>query len=211
MDPIFMADAARAVHLLGLALGLGFAIKADYFASRFVLRPISDYELASLYTYHRTISFGLALFWISGIALLWLRTGFVAENFSPKLMAKIAVVSLLTINAVLIGRYGLTTLRKSRNFRLGDLTFWRRLQLCTIGALSSASWVGALVLGVFQMMKTMPPIMMWETLGAIYLAAMIGALMIVLLAPAIGTTVVRPRKPLVIGQEYRMQNLQPAP
>lgn len=211
MDPTFMADTARAIHLLGLALGLGFAIKADFFASRFMLRPLSDYELASLYTYHRTISFGLGLFWISGIALLYLRTGFQAENFSPKLLAKIAVVSVLTINAVLIGRFALTALRRSRQFRLGDLTFWRRLQLCTIGAMSMASWVAALMLGVFQVLKTVAPLVLWQTIGVVYGTSMAVALVFVLISPSVGFTIVRPRKPVVTGSEYRMRNLQPSP
>ena len=211
MDPTFMADTARAIHFLGLALGLGFAIKADFFASRFMLRPLSDYELASLYTYHRTISFGLGLFWISGIALLYLRTGFQAENFSPKLLAKLAVVSVLTINAVLIGRFALTALRRSRQFRLGDLTFWRRIQFCTIGALSMASWVSALVLGVFQIMKKVPPETLWEIIGVIYATSMAVSLVIVLVSPSVGFTVVRPRKPAAMGSEFRQQNLQPSP
>ncbi len=211
MDPTFLADIARAIHFLGLALGLGFAIKADFFASRFMLRPLSDYELASLYTYHRTISFGLGLLRVSGIALLWLRTGFQAENFSPKLLAKIAVVSVLTINAVLIGRFALTALRRSRQFRLGDLTFWRRLQFCTIGALSMASWMAALMLGVFQIMKTVSPLVLWQTIGVVYATSMVVSLLIVLVSPSVGITIVRPRRPQAMGSEYRLQNLQPSP
>ena len=211
MDPQVLTDAARAVHLLGLALGLGFAIKADVIASRFLMRPLGDHEIGTLNTYHRTVSWGLFLFWISGLVILWFRTGFDPDQFSPKLLAKFAVVSLLTANAVLIGRYGLGTLQKSRNFRLGDLTFWRRVTLCTIGALSMASWASALALGVFQGFKTMPFLMLWETLGLIYAGAMLAALVLVLVSPSVGVTVVRPRRPVVTEPEYQPRNLQPAP
>ena len=110
MDLTMLNDAARATHLLGLALGFGVAILADLCAARSLFRPLDYRELETLHQYHRTVALGLALFWASGLVLLWLRTGFQPENFSPKLMTKLGVVSLLTVNAVLIGRIGLPTM-----------------------------------------------------------------------------------------------------
>ena len=68
-----------------------------------------------------------------------------------------------------------------------------------------------MTLGVFQIMKQVPPSVLWEIIGVIYGASMAVSLFIVLVAPRVGTTIVRPRKPLVMGQEYRLQNLQPSP
>ena len=83
MDLILVNDAARAVHLLGLALGFGLAILADISASRAVLRPLSEADILLLKRLHHFVSLGLVLLWISGLVLLWLRTGFDPDRISP--------------------------------------------------------------------------------------------------------------------------------
>ena len=67
MDLTMINDAARAVHLLGLALGFGVAIMADLSASRLLVRPLDAREVDTLHGYHRTVALGLTLFWASGL------------------------------------------------------------------------------------------------------------------------------------------------
>lgn len=185
MDLTLVNDAARAVHLLGLALGFGVAIVADLSAARTLVRPLSWSEIETLERYHRMVAIGLALFWMSGLVLLWLRTGFEPENFSPKLMAKLGVVTLLTFNAALIGKIGLAAIVDWQGVRFGALPMMERLRLGALGGLSGAGWISALSLGVFSNLKTMEWSVLSELIGAIYLCGLLGAIMLALVAPMI--------------------------
>ncbi len=191
MDLTFVNDAARAVHLLGLALGFGVAIVADLSAARMVFRPLEDREVRNLEDFHRIVTFGLALLWASGLVLLWLRTGFSPENFSPKLITKVGVVLLLTMNAIAIGRIGMPTMQEYQNWRFGELPITLRAQLSSLATISAACWVSALALGVFSALKPMP----WETLsfmvGVVYLIALGAALAAALFTPLVALYVRR--------------------
>ncbi len=185
MDLTMLNDAARATHLVGLALGFGVAILADIRAARSLFRPLDDNDFDSLHQYHRTVSLGLSLFWASGLVLLWLRTGFQPENFSPKLMAKLGVVSMLTVNAYLIGRIGLPTMLAWRGFRYGSLPLIHRLRLSALAGMSAAGWISALALGVFSAMKTFEWEILSEIIGVIYVVGLGGALTTAFLAPVL--------------------------
>lgn len=191
MDLDLLNDAARAAHLIGLALGFGVAIMADLKAARSLFRPLEDHEFEDLHRYHKTVALGLALFWASGLVLLWLRTGFVIENFSPKLVAKLCVVGLLTINAYLIGRIGLPTMIEWAGCRFGSLPFFHRLRLGALAGMSGAGWIAALALGVFSAMKTFEWDVLSEIIGVIYIVGLGGALLTAIMAPVISFTLDR--------------------
>lgn len=185
MELTLINDAARAVHLLGLALGFGVAIVADLSAARTLVRPLSWTEIETLERYHRMVAVGLALFWASGLVLLWLRTGFVLEEFSPKLWAKLGVVMLLTVNAVLIGKVGLPAMVRWQGMRFGALPMMLRLRLGALAGMSGAGWISALSLGVFSNLKTMDWPVLSELIGLIYLVGLIGAIFLAFSAPII--------------------------
>ncbi|MGR3511260.1 MAG: hypothetical protein ACU0GG_00740 [Paracoccaceae bacterium] len=185
MDLDLVNDAARAAHLLGLALGFGVAILADLCAARSLFRPLDEHEFTDLHRYHRTVAFGLALFWASGLLLLWLRTGFDPANFTPKLIAKLCVVTMLTANAYLIGRLGLPTMIAYAGHRFGALPVTHRLRLGALAGMSGAGWIAALALGVFSAMKTFEWSVLSEVIGAIYIIGLGGAILTALIAPVI--------------------------
>ncbi|NNE87285.1 MAG: hypothetical protein HKN27_04350 [Silicimonas sp.] len=185
MDLTLVNDAARAVHLLGLALGFGVAIVADLSAARTLVRPLSWTEIETLERYHRMVAVGLALFWASGLVLLWLRTGFAVENFSPKLLTKLGVVMLLTVNAVLIGKVGLPAMDRWQGMRFGALPVMERLRLGALAGMSGAGWISALSLGVFSKLKTMEWSVLSELIGMIYLIGLVGAMLLAIAAPVI--------------------------
>ncbi|MEM6385916.1 MAG: hypothetical protein AAF718_06740 [Pseudomonadota bacterium] len=193
MDLILLNDAARAAHLLGLALGFGVAIIADLCAARSLFRPLDERELYDLQRYHHTVAFGLALFWASGLVLLWLRTGFSPENFSPKLIAKLCVVGLLTVNAYLIGRLGLPTMIAYAGHRFGDLPITHRLRLGALAGMSSAGWIAALALGVFSALKTFEWEVLSEIIGAIYIVGLGGAIVTAIFSPVVSFVIDRTR------------------
>ncbi|MEO0945251.1 MAG: hypothetical protein AAFY06_10480 [Pseudomonadota bacterium] len=183
MDETLINDVARAAHLLGLALGFGSAILADLCAARSLIRPLDDHDFETLHRYHRTVAFGLMLFWASGLVLLWLRTGFDPAQFSPKLMAKLGVVALLTVNAYLIGRIGLPTMQAWFGYRYGALPLTHRLRLAALAGMSGAGWISALALGVFSAMKTFEWEVISNIIGAIYVIGLGGALLTACVAP----------------------------
>ncbi|NNE79329.1 MAG: hypothetical protein HKN18_03560 [Silicimonas sp.] len=185
MDLTMLNDAARAVHLLGLALGFGVAILADLSAARLLVRPLDGHEVETLHRYHRTVAMGLALFWASGLVLLWLRTGFQVESFSPKLMAKLGIVTLLTVNAIMIGRIGLAVLRDWHGVRFGAIPFAERTRLSALAGLSGAGWISALALGVFSKLKTVEWATLSEVIGVIYLLALVAAMAAAFLSPVL--------------------------
>ncbi len=193
IDLSLLNDAARAAHLVGLALGFGVAIMADLCAARSMFRPLQDHEFDDLHRYHRTVALGLALFWASGLVLLWLRTGFDPANFTPKLIAKLCVVSLLTVNAYLIGRIGLPTMMAWAGYRFGALPIAHRLRLAALAGMSGAGWISALALGVFSMMKTFESDILMEVIGAIYVVGLGGALAAAVVAPILNFAMNRAR------------------
>ena len=189
MDLTFLNDFMRATHLLGMALGFGIALLADLFAARAVIRALDDRDIETLEILHRLVWMGLILLWMSGLVLLWLRTGFDPDRFSPKLMTKLAVVVFLTANALAIGRIGLPTLRAYQSWRFGDLPLPQRLQLSALGTISAACWISALSLGVFSQLGPLQ----WEVLslyiGVVYLGALVAALVTAFITPIIAAFV----------------------
>ena len=183
MDTILLNDAARAVHLVGLAMGFGVAIIADLTAARSLTRPLDERALATLHRFHRLVTVGLLLLWASGAVLLWLRTGFDPARFSPKLLAKIGVVTLLTVNAIAIGRIGLPTMEAYQSWRFGDIPLTERVQLSCLGALSGACWLLALALGVFSQLKPMPWEVLSRVVGIVGAMALVLAIMAAVMAP----------------------------
>ena len=185
MDPTLLNDTVRALHLLGLAIGFGVAIVADVSAARLMVRPLDAKEIEALHRVHRMVTLGLMLFWVSGLGLLWLRTGLDPAKFSPKLMTKLGVVTLLTVNAVLIGRIGLPVIDAMRGLRFGALPSGTRLQMAALAALSTACWISALALGVFSQLKKMYGGLLSEIIGLRYLIALASACLAALVAPLV--------------------------
>ena len=59
----------KLAHLVGLVMGLGGAMLADYTTlTRGVLRPVSPYTVHQMELLSHIVAVGLGLLWISGIA-----------------------------------------------------------------------------------------------------------------------------------------------
>ena len=100
MDNVLLLDAARLAHLVGLAMGLGLALCADAIALKSCFRPITALDVRLLSMIHRVIMVALGVLWASGLMLLTFRTGWDLAAFTPKLVMKLCVVVLLTLNAI---------------------------------------------------------------------------------------------------------------
>lgn len=124
------------IHLVGTVLGVGAAT----FAEIFYLRALKDGEIspeegAGLKTIYRVLRIGLVLGVLSGFGflLLYRFTGQADNLLDPKLWAKMTVIVILVINALLL--------------QLHRIPVW-------LGAsLSITSWYAAMVLGAWRGMS----------------------------------------------------------
>jgi hypothetical protein len=124
---------AFAVAAAGIALG-DLAVFADQH-----INPAQLRKAATL------VACALGLLWVTGLAVVWLDTGFdpAVVGRNPKLLAKLSVVVVLTLNGMLLHRWAFPRMlappQQTRRLVLG---------LCVLGAVSSAGWLFAAFLGV---------------------------------------------------------------
>lgn len=144
----------RNVHLATLAICAWLVISADFTAAKSSFQPLNDNDFKRLHRSHHLLAWGLVMFWCSGAYLIWLGTAFDLSQFSPKLIAKITVVSVLSLNAIIIGKFALPYLERNRFMTFGELPVEIRLRLAFCASISSASWIGAFCLGSIPHLKT---------------------------------------------------------
>ena len=138
------------LHLTALAVGLGAALLADWIAvTRILFGRLSARAAAQLQDLSMAVSVGLAMLWCSGAMLVWdnaIRAPATLGN--EKLWAKLLIVTVLSLNAVVLHKLALPLVQA----RVGQALFERRQHgtrvLCAlIAAVSFTSWVSALYLG----------------------------------------------------------------
>lgn len=185
IDPATMMDGMRFLHLIGLGLGFGLALLADLTALRTIVSPVTRRDIDFLHFLHRSIAFGLALLWASGLMILHHKTGFNVAEFTPKLVMKLAVVMILTLNAMVIGLVALPTLEAHLGRRFSDLALLSRLRLGAIAGLSFSCWFGALTLGTFTQLKTMEFDQLEFIMSAIFACGIGGGLVVGLATPVL--------------------------
>ena len=87
----------RILHLLALALGMGAALLADVFLIKFIKdAKITEKEADILRTFSKAVWFGLAMFFISGVALTLPRLDTLIS--SAKFQVKIIAILVIIIN-----------------------------------------------------------------------------------------------------------------
>jgi len=172
MDTIFV-DFVRYAHLLAVAVGLGAAAMADYAAFTGLRRKVSEDFLTILKTSHTMIWPAVIVMWVTGIALIGIRTGFELQAFTPKLFAKLFVVTALTLNAVAIGRIGMGLIARDGGLKALKPDEMRRAAL--MGGVSSASWLFALALGSSRFLAEAPASLFLLLIPLVYLGAVFAA------------------------------------
>lgn len=133
----------------------------------------------ALQSHHMIISAMLGL-WVTGLSLIYLRTGFEISEFAPKVFMKLVVVSLLSVNAVIISTYVLPVLERFKDRPLLAMPITYKLPMAVSAASSIICWFSALALGSMAFFKTQT----WETLissfAVVYLAGLIVAVSVAL-------------------------------
>lgn len=136
--------AARAILIYAHLLAFAAAVAAIAFGD-FAIFAGQRVNTALLKQSARIVSLALAALWMTGLGIIWLDTRFALDAIAgkPKLLAKLAVVSLLSLNGVLLHRLALPRITRSRSgaARAAALPV-------VLGGVSAASWGYAAFLGV---------------------------------------------------------------
>lgn len=147
MDTTLLNDMIKYGHLLCVAAAMGSAFFADWTVLRSLNQPISRQLIDTLQTQHKFVARLFVAVWVTGATYLWWRTGFAASELSPKIISKVGTVTILSINAFVIGGVALPLMRRNMGCTFLDLTLRNKLTLAVAGSISTTSWLLALALG----------------------------------------------------------------
>ncbi|MGJ7512907.1 hypothetical protein ACSFE6_00930 [Pseudomonas baetica] len=141
------------LHLLGLCFGLGGATMLDLWILRWLRRGSLPVEVGR--TFHfisDAVAIGLVLLWLSGLGFLALYVMEAPDKLeNPKLWAKVLVVSVLTINGMIIHAFVLPeVLRDLSRPLLYGVSRSRVAIFLVSGAVSGVSWYTAFAFGIFR-------------------------------------------------------------
>lgn len=143
--------AIRLAHIIGTVLGVG----GDTFGSIFYFKALKDgkvdlHEADTLRTCFKVVHIGLVLLVISGFGFFLEQrlTGDTSHMFSLRIIAKLALVFILVINAVLMQM--------------------RKIPEWIGGAISITSWYTALILGVWRGLQAS----LWQ-IALVYIVAIV--------------------------------------
>jgi Cu/Ag efflux pump CusA len=142
-------------HLVGTVLGVGGATFAEIFYTRALKDGgVSPEEGATLKTIYRVLRIGLVLTVLSGFGflLLFRLTGMEERLFDPKLWAKMTIIGVLLVNALLLQAH--------------------RIPMWLGASLSLTSWYAAMIIGAWRGI----PYSYWEILFGYGVAVVLVAL-----------------------------------
>lgn len=138
-------------HGVAFAGGIGAAVLTDVLALQILAGAISGrHAFRTLLTAHHVIVVALAAVWITGgMQVLRLALGQPDNWLNPKLLTKLVVVGMLTVNAWAIHRWCLPWIRTHiGNPRLASASLTTRVGLALSGGVSAGSWFYAFALGM---------------------------------------------------------------
>lgn len=154
MPTMILVDLVRLSHLAAMAVGFGTMIATDLNMLRRATDVITAEQLRTLHMTHHLMLAAIALAWISGLILVVIRTGLDPAAFSPKLIMKLLVVTVLSITALLVQRLAMPAMHRLCGKSLLEAEFDDKIRMALCGGLSVASWSTALLLGASAFTKT---------------------------------------------------------
>lgn len=148
-------DILRVGHMASFAVGIGAAAFLElYLIKRFRDRLDPD-SVKLLLMGHELIKAAVIGLWLTGLSLLYFRLSVYGDPFTAKLAAKLSVVSALTINMMIIGRFLIPRVLKYRGRRLSDIKPRTLALFGGIAGFSAGAWFSALLLGGIGYLKSM--------------------------------------------------------
>jgi hypothetical protein len=167
--PEYLIDTIRFTHLIFFALGMGSGLYFDLHALTHINKPFTKDDIVHFGKAHIIVFTAVFGLWLSGVFLIYIRTGFVISEFTPKLWVKLIIVSVLTLNAISIGLTVLPRIKRSEGLLAIELPLSALLPMTITTALSISCWLSALVLGMSVILKTAN----WTILGTFILAEVV--------------------------------------
>jgi hypothetical protein len=194
---IWLRQATLFVHVLAFALALSAVWRADL-----ALLRSRHVDFARLQGSARGLVWTLAVLWASGLLLIGLQVGsdIAALWANPKLVAKLLVVSALTVNGLALHALAWPALhRRSGVQPLVSTVSNLPLTPVVLGAISSASWLAATFIGVSRLVA--PTLQLVDFL-VLYLALVVGAVVVAM-------AVFKPRFATRVGRFASMHRTEP--
>lgn len=149
-----LIDLIRALHLLCFAAGMGTGLYFDMRSMRTMGQPIKQADITALRDIHHWITAAFGGLWVTGLALVYIRTGLDWANVSPKLVVKLYVMTCMLINARAIGRYVMPLMERSVGEALFQLPPLKLATVTQIAVNSVFCWTAGLALGSSVVLKT---------------------------------------------------------
>ena len=173
-------------HLLACCVALGGIIVSD---AKFILNKgqLKENDRILLLELSKIVSAALLILWISGLSIIlidfasWPSLAELAAK--PKLIAKLTVVTILTINGYLLHRMVLPTF--TQKTKLKTISTPRLRSMFALGAISGTSWLFAAFLGIAKPLSTTLGLSGFLSLYAVLLLGAVSTAM--LLAPMVKT------------------------
>ena len=156
-------------HVVAFAIAFSAVAREDL-----ALLRSGRVDLARLGATAQTLMLALFVLWVTGLALLSFDVGPDLREFiaHPKAVAKLLIVTALTANGLALHAVGLPMLRRSGGRCVGVVPL-------ILGAISSASWIGAAFTGVAREVAPAMSLADFVALYALLLTASLGIALLV--------------------------------
>ncbi|WP_298966841.1 hypothetical protein [uncultured Roseibium sp.] len=148
----FTVDMVRLAHVFTVACGLGGAIATDVFVLKNLKTPLTEQSIQTIKFFHVLIGIVLIPLWISGLLLVYIKTGFELAQFTPKLSFKLMIVSVLTANGLLLGPTAISMIQSNCGSKVVDFEALQLLVFAFFGATSATCWLLALSFGIVKLL-----------------------------------------------------------
>lgn len=150
---VLQTDALRLVHLSAVFFVIGGIFHAHMTTLRSLSELLSLKKISDLKVLHSRIWLALVVLWISGALMIILSVGTVFSAIPDKVLIKISVVFVLTINALFIGSFLIPFLESRVGCSLIGLSLRDKMKLLPFVALSMAGWSVAIMIGSMDVFK----------------------------------------------------------
>ncbi len=147
-------DLLRAAHLFCFAAGMGTAFYLDFLSFWSIQTPNNAGDIRDIERIHLWVAVAFGGLWITGLALIYIRTGFDFAKFSPKLWMKVSVMVAMTVNSMVIAAFILPMMRRTLGRRVIDLPLQKLVGATQIATISVFCWTTGLALGSSLVLKT---------------------------------------------------------
>lgn len=156
------------VHILGIALGMGSALVADFSFFRTIRQgdQISAETVVWMRSFSSAVWIGLLLMFISGLAMFFTDTDKYLHSIGY--IFKMILIVILMINGLFLNCYStakLTTFNFSQKYTRRDASWKARKLSFIFGAISSTTWLSIVMVAMF---KSVIDFAMWQYI-AIYI------------------------------------------